>query len=1298
MSSIYGTVIDVSTTNVGDFLAVDALAAAAEIYVTDVSVFNEAGGQLLLGGLIYTYTGTNPDLGMIVLSTPLAADTFTDDRVELYPPAPVKKALIDLGIDEGEAIQVTVPHALSVVLDDGMREDATREVALLEERNIGEIYLADITAHPATISQDVLPPELAAVTTDGMPPYASPNAVVNPMIGALHVHWLALVTEDPVTYEVYISTASGFAPDVTTLVGSTMATSFTIRSLPNDLLLAYDTDYYVRLIARDADGAASPGDEGTARIGKADQESISAEYIYGGIISASQITGGTFQGDMFIGGKFATAETGGRIEIDPEGVRAYAPNETLTTNLGIDGANTFEGTVDASGGLTVAGGMSVQGIDNSLEIASELELASSSTDPTNAITVAQDWEMLTPFTYAADPTFDAANITSIAKVGSLWVCGYRDGSTYRVYRFSTDGSFHSLGADSIVDSALNYKQSTQIVADGAVYSTYGVNKIAKHAIAAYLLSDDFTSEVNATTWPTRINTTWDAGRAKITEGLFRTGYTRDVEDGYLSAKMARSGSTADGQQMLMKFVRSGDVIDARIYTEGTQIKFDTGATGGDVQFRAAAADDDQDAGTGPTVNKPGGTLVGDLLLATMIQDRDNTTAVPNNMTMPTCACTFPWVKIGSGGGSSSGFMSVWKHTALAGCSASWKITDASQSGDDCDCAAAILGFHDWDPTQTLTPTFQQNTSAATIFTAPSVTGYDGGMLICAYGRGDSANGTAQFSSYSGSQTERADHPTSVSTYVNLAIATEPLSAGGATGTRTAACSNSSASICWSMVIKPAGSGVAITYSTSTHAYWRIREAGNTFYFDTSADGVTWTQRHSATHTLSDAQMAAVGFEFKNTYVGLAAQTVHVDEVRHGVTSDPLLVSLPVSSAPGFTIGNDGTNVLVAWHDTAIDKGVIYELNPTTLAVITTVNTGVHSFWAGAQQTLVGVLKGTFDIGSTRYFLKALGNGATGNGDWWPFNTTGAIQPNDGFGPDGGGSKAIVWDGTHFLGLGTNGRLYRHTNIEKTNAVNPVTYWAAYTWYDSNATGGTHESTVGLSRITFQLKKRARLTLTAPTIPSGGTDDPNSVRFYLGLTSTTTKLEVTTGVGVRDAILNTLAGTGTAPPATNDFPAATPAKIRNPDSTLIISGDGSIVADKLTVDEFHEPSPVKVSVTASTTIAPTTTATLIPGLTLTFTPPSTAAVYLVLGSMDISATAAAEAIPFASLYVDSTAQPGDMTYRSELQTGRTTVHQHWIVSSLSVASHTLQLRVAGTAGVTGYTVHTNSKMTIILLSY
>jgi hypothetical protein len=93
--------------------------------------------------------------------------------------------------------------------------------------------------------------------TDGNPPASSPTPSVLGGIGYIFANWTAVSNADPVTYEVYVSTSSGFTPSGATLVGETSSTMVSIEKTGAGTPLAYSTNYYVKIIARDADGAAS---------------------------------------------------------------------------------------------------------------------------------------------------------------------------------------------------------------------------------------------------------------------------------------------------------------------------------------------------------------------------------------------------------------------------------------------------------------------------------------------------------------------------------------------------------------------------------------------------------------------------------------------------------------------------------------------------------------------------------------------------------------------------------------------------------------------------------------------------------------------------------------------------------------------------------------------------------------------------------------------------------------------------------------------------------------------------------
>lgn len=77
----------------------------------------------------------------------------------------------------------------------------------------------------------------------------------------------------------------------------------------------------------------------------------------------------------------------------------------------------------------------------------------------------------------------------------------------------------------------------------------------------------------------------------------------------------------------------------------------------------------------------------------------------------------------------------------------------------------------------------------------------------------------------------------------------------------------------SMVYGPSGP----TYNASTMAYWRIREASGTAYFDYSADGATWTNFDSYVHTLGE-ELTEVGVELGGV-VDSGTDTLYLDKLN-----------------------------------------------------------------------------------------------------------------------------------------------------------------------------------------------------------------------------------------------------------------------------------------------------------------------------------------------------------------------------------------------------------------------------------
>lgn len=112
----------------------------------------------------------------------------------------------------------------------------------------------------ATVSKMV---PLASEYTDGVAPAGSPPVTVEPSIKMLTAKWPAQANGDRVVYEVHISTATGFVPAAATKLGETTNTFWVTTVLPNGSPVVIGTTYFMRVIAKDKDGAAAPGAQGS---------------------------------------------------------------------------------------------------------------------------------------------------------------------------------------------------------------------------------------------------------------------------------------------------------------------------------------------------------------------------------------------------------------------------------------------------------------------------------------------------------------------------------------------------------------------------------------------------------------------------------------------------------------------------------------------------------------------------------------------------------------------------------------------------------------------------------------------------------------------------------------------------------------------------------------------------------------------------------------------------------------------------------------------------------------------------
>lgn len=101
-----------------------------------------------------------------------------------------------------------------------------------------------------------------STVSDGFPPDESPDVFVTPALGFIKAEWLPVPNNDTVTYSVHASLESGFTPTADNKITETTLTFHIVSNFKNGDRLPYDSPTFVRVVASDQDGSASPGAQG----------------------------------------------------------------------------------------------------------------------------------------------------------------------------------------------------------------------------------------------------------------------------------------------------------------------------------------------------------------------------------------------------------------------------------------------------------------------------------------------------------------------------------------------------------------------------------------------------------------------------------------------------------------------------------------------------------------------------------------------------------------------------------------------------------------------------------------------------------------------------------------------------------------------------------------------------------------------------------------------------------------------------------------------------------------------------
>lgn len=294
---------------------------------------------------------------------------------------------------------------------------------------------------------------------------------------------------------------------------------------------------------------------------------------------------------------------------------------------------------------------------------------------------------------------------------------------------------------------------------------------------------------------------------------------------------------------------------------------------------------------------------------------------------------------------------------------------------------------------------------------------------------------------------------------------------------------------------------------------------------TDAGGILYSQTQAITRigtTLYGLwRDAAAGFKvWTQTITGVGTLTT---PATSGVV---LALSAPISNP---TIGNDGTNLLLCWNTGTVNL-TIQPLNSTTFATTGTVKNLTSGAFSNGGLFFVGI--GNYDYGASRTLVGYLIGGTSRVDSWTSANVytiTEVWQPDPAMRPGG-----LIWDGTNFW------------SIERTTANTPIvtkyasgrtvdsTIYGSQTWYDGNATGGTHETGRSPETAAFTWKARAHLTVYGQPPPQmllSTQDAANLIRFYVGSAAGATKLQTGQPLqGNTSFQYETVSFAGAAPPA------------------------------------------------------------------------------------------------------------------------------------------------------------------------
>jgi hypothetical protein len=350
---------------------------------------------------------------------------------------------------------------------------------------------------------------------------------------------------------------------------------------------------------------------------------------------------------------------------------------------------------------------------------------------------------------------------------------------------------------------------------------------------------------------------------------------------------------------------------------------------------------------------------------------------------------------------------------------------------------------------------------------------------------------------------------------------------------------------------------------------------------TTADGTSWSDTAGEKPNVYVTYTYDVDTRLETSpMIGIATDGTYI------YTLDQTGVVWKYDRTTGAYVANSGVQTAIT--GAKANAGMFYDATAAELIITTATGTG-----AAVYPKFVRVNKTTLAVSASVYSASA---GTTFNGSatlfrggarladplnasaatYWiatasgasavyayTFSGTTATQTSDrDFGSVASMSTGLTHDGTQFRGYSSSSptKIWKFSNWDWTTA--SALYWVCYAWYDD--AGTTHETAVS-PRTSITMRRRERVQVQQPAIPTGGADDPDKVRIYMKPNATDPgagafKLQATDALTSR--YLTTYASSAAADGAGTAFPSGTPATIASALATAsggwLLGGGGRIV--------------------------------------------------------------------------------------------------------------------------------------------